>query len=114
MEWKWARVEDREDTFEEDVTKIMTDLGLMKNSKSTRIPAKTDGPLRRSSDAEPFDKAFHYRSIICKLNFLEKSTPPDITLAVHQCARFLVDPRKPQDSAIPRGNQGQGFDFQAR
>ena len=79
---------------------IMTDLGLMKNSKSTRIPAKTDGPLRKSSDAKPFDEAFHYRSVIGKLNFLEESTRPDIALAVHQCARFSVDPRKPHGEAV--------------
>ena len=30
MEWKWARVEDREDTFEEDVTKNGIKVGVAK------------------------------------------------------------------------------------
>ena len=37
---------------------------------------------------------FNYRSVIGKLNFLEKSTCPDITYAVHQCAHFSADPKQ--------------------
>eukprot|EP00978_Attheya_sp_CCMP212_P001297 scaffold2708_cov54-Attheya_sp.AAC.1 len=36
----------------------------------------------------PFDKSFEYRSVIGKLNYLEKAT--NIT---HQCARFSSDPK---------------------
>jgi hypothetical protein len=31
--------------------------------------------------------------VIGKLNFLEKSTRPDIAYAVHKCARFCQDPK---------------------
>ena len=37
---------------------------------------------------------FNYRSVIGKLNFLEKSTHPDLAYAVHQCARFSSDPKQ--------------------
>ena len=37
---------------------------------------------------------FHYRSVIGKLNFLEKSTHPDISISVHQCARFSERPKR--------------------
>jgi hypothetical protein len=36
---------------------------------------------------------WHYRSIIGKRNFLEKSTRPDISYAVHQCARSSNNPK---------------------
>ena len=43
---------------------------------------------------------FNYRSVIGKLNFLEKSTCPDIAYAVHQCARFSVDPKHSHADAV--------------
>jgi hypothetical protein len=36
---------------------------------------------------------FHYRSVMGKLNFLEKGTRPDITYATHQCTRFSEETR---------------------
>ena len=35
-----------------------------------------------------------------KLNFLEKSTRPDITYAVHQCSRFMANPRQSHGEAV--------------
>ena len=43
---------------------------------------------------------FNYCSVIGKLNFLEKSTRPDIAYAVHQCACFLADPRQSHADAV--------------
>jgi hypothetical protein len=45
---------------------------------------------------------WEYRRIIGQLNFLEKSTRPDIAYAVHQCARFSSDPRASHKMAILR------------
>jgi hypothetical protein len=50
--------------------------------------------LERELDAEPMNDNFHYRSVIGKANFLEKSTRPNIAVAVHQYARFLSDPKQ--------------------
>jgi hypothetical protein len=47
---------------------------------SRKIVADTNGA--------PFTYQWHYRSVIGKLNFLEKSTRPDISYAVHQLARY--------------------------
>ena len=41
-----------------------------------------------------------YRSVIGKLNFLEKSTRPDIAYAVHQCARFCSNPTELHAEAV--------------
>ena len=43
-----------------------------------------------------------YRSVIGKLNFLEKSTRGDISYPVHQCARFASDPRASHAEAVKR------------
>ena len=43
-----------------------------------------------------------YRSVIGKLNFLEKSTRGDISYPVHQCARFASDPRESHAEAVKR------------
>ncbi|KAI2497426.1 hypothetical protein MHU86_17084 [Fragilaria crotonensis] len=39
-------------------------------------------------------------SIIGKLNYLEKATRSDIAYAVHQCARFVSDPKKEHGDAV--------------
>ena len=38
--------------------------------------------------------------MIGKLNFLEKSTRPDIAYAVHQCARFSTNPKESHANAV--------------
>jgi hypothetical protein len=38
--------------------------------------------------------------VIGKLNFLEKSTRPDIAYAIHQCARFCEDPKQVHFDAV--------------
>ena len=45
---------------------------------------------------------FHYRSVIGKLNFLQKSTRPDISVSVHQCARFSEHPKRSHAEAVKR------------
>ena len=40
--------------------------------------------------------------LIGKLNFLKKSTRPDIAYAVHQCARFQIDPKESHAKAVKR------------
>jgi hypothetical protein len=59
----------------------------------TRISHKDEG-------GKPFDNSFHYHSIIGELNYLEKSTRPDISHAVHQCASFSSCPMDSHAMAI--------------
>ena len=54
----------------------------------------------RHSQSEPFDKSFDYRSVIGKLNYLERGSRSDISYAVHQCARFCSDPKIEHGKAI--------------
>ena len=45
-------------------------------------------------------KRFKYRSIIGKLNFLAMNTRPDISFAVHQCAKYCNNPLLLHEKAV--------------
>ena len=73
---------------------------MKKNFTPPQIPAKSSRILQRFKDSKSYDKNWHYRSLIGKLNFLEKSTRPDIAYAVHQCPRFSSDHKFEHAEAI--------------
>jgi len=90
------------------IKSILHDLGLNKeeaknlpNSKST--PANHTTILTsHEEDIDHDEKKFSYRQVIGKLLYLEKSTRPDITCAVHQCARFCAKPKRKHAEAVKR------------
>jgi hypothetical protein len=83
------------------IDSILKDLHLDKGNVTPRMtPALKTRILHKDTTGEPFDESFHYRSIIGKLNYLEKSTRPDLSFAVHQCARFCSDPKKSHATAV--------------
>ena len=80
---------------------ILHDLHLdQENVKAKPLPALSSKLLKADEDGLPFDNSFDYRSVIGKLNFLEKSTRPEIAYAVHQCARFCATPKKSHGDAV--------------
>ena len=79
---------------------ILDDLRLPADTNTRDVPAATTVKMRADDDGEPFDGHFNYRSVIGKLNFLEKSTRPDISYAVHQCARFSANPKQVHGRAV--------------
>jgi hypothetical protein len=65
------------------------------------VPANTSVPLtdhKGSPDHNPKD--FEYRHVIGKLLYLEKSTRPDKSCAVHQCARHCANPKFQHTAAV--------------
>ena len=72
----------------------------MRDSRKTKKTPSPTSILHRLPKEEPFDERFHYRSVMGKLNFLEKGTRPDITYATHQCARFSVETKKSHGEAV--------------
>ena len=68
--------------------------------KTKETPAKTSDILKRDTLGEDFDNSFHYRSVIGKLNYLEKGTRSDILYITHQCARFTENPKQSHAKAI--------------
>jgi hypothetical protein len=83
------------------IDSILEDLRLAGEGIATKkTPSAVTSILWRHLDSPRFDHHFHYRSVIGKLNYLEKSTCPDIAYATHQCARFSQDPRDPHAKAV--------------
>jgi hypothetical protein len=47
-------------------------------------------------------ESWNYRSLIGKLNYLAQMTRPDISMAVHNCARFSISPTSLHEQAVKR------------
>eukprot|EP00978_Attheya_sp_CCMP212_P035308 scaffold152839_cov109-Attheya_sp.AAC.1 len=82
------------------IDQIISDLGLKANTKTKDLPALSSKILNRDTNGHPFREEWHYLSLIGKLNFLEKSTRPDLAYSVHQCARFSSDPKASHAQAV--------------
>jgi Reverse transcriptase (RNA-dependent DNA polymerase) len=84
------------------IQQVLDDLGFNGRTTVKDSPAASTVRLHRDVSGKPYSDDWHYRSIIGKLNFLEKSTRPDIAYAVHQCARFCLEPKESHATAIKR------------
>ena len=83
------------------IDQILKDLRLDgEKVKTKEIPAMTSKILTRDPKGEVFDGSFHYRSVIGKLNYLERGTRSDISYITHQCARFVEEPKESHAKAI--------------
>jgi ATP-binding cassette subfamily B (MDR/TAP) protein 1 len=98
------------------IERILTDLRISGSSVAVKnVPAKVGAPLNKGLEDPEFDQHFDYRSVIGKLNYLEKSTRPDIAFAVHQCARFCSAPKEKHGKVVKwigrylAGNREQGI-----
>ena len=87
------------------IDSIIKDLHLQTSSNSKKMPSVTTSLLHKDADGPEMTLDFHYRSVIGKLNFLEKSTRPDISISVHQCARFSENPKRSHAEAVKRIGQ---------
>ena len=76
---------------------IVKDLHLHSGSNAKKTPAMPNNPLHKDMTPE-----FHYRCVIGKLNFLEKSMRPDISVSIHQCAHFSEQPNYSHAEAVKR------------
>ena len=84
------------------IQSVLDDLKFNERTGTKKTPAVPTVKLHRDLHGEPMDEEWQYRSVIGKLNFIEKSTRPDIAYAVHQCARFSADPKQSHASAVKR------------
>jgi Reverse transcriptase (RNA-dependent DNA polymerase) len=84
------------------IDSILKDLHFAREVNAAKSPAASTVILNRDENGPDFDDSFHYRAVIGKLNFLEKSTRPDIAYAVHQAARFSAEPKASHGRAVRR------------
>ena len=83
------------------ITQIMELLQITdKTSKKRSTPAISTSILTRNDDDIPHDKSFHYRSVIEKLNYIDRGSLPDISYITHQCGSFSSSLNKNHASEI--------------
>jgi hypothetical protein len=82
------------------IKSIIADLGLKDESTTRATPSLSSKILHAYPGSPPYEGSWSYRSVIGKLNFLEKSTRPDLAYAVHQCARFMSSPTEEHAKAV--------------
>jgi hypothetical protein len=70
--------------------------------KAVNIPATSTTTLERDPDGEDHNESWSYRSVIGKLNYLEKSSRPDLAYSVHNSARFSSNPKARHSQAVKR------------
>jgi len=56
--------------------------------------------LSRHPKSKDHDDQFNYRRVIGMLNYLEKSSRPDLMYVVHQCARYCEAPKEEHVQAV--------------
>jgi hypothetical protein len=99
------------------IDKVIALCGLEQESNQHHIPADTILQPNLSGDG---DRQFtwSYRQIIGMLNYIAASTRPDISFAVHQCARFSTNPKRSHKLAVKRivhylkGTRDKGYILQ--
>ena len=82
------------------IDSIIQDLHLQSGSNPKNRPSITTKLLHKDADSPDMTPDFQYRSVIGKLNFLEKLTRPDISVSVHQCTRFTEHPKRSHAEAV--------------
>ena len=83
------------------IASILRDLHLQKDTVIThKTPCLSTILLHKDPKGKPMSTEFNYCLVIGKLNFLEKSTCPDIAYTVHQCAHFSSDPKQSHADAV--------------
>ena len=89
-------------TRQEDGTIALTQTGLieriidalgLQDCNSTRTPSQK-AALSLDKGGAKFSEPYNYASVVGMLMYLTGNTRPDITFAVHQCARHCHDPKE--------------------
>ena len=84
------------------IEQIIDNVGLSKSKfKPPPTPSPSTKILHRNEQEEDFDQSpFNYQSVVGKINYLEKTTRPDIAYAAHQCARHSHAPKRSHGEAV--------------
>jgi len=82
------------------IDSMLQDLQIDASTKTKSTPASSSQILFCHTDSHSFDRSFDYRSVIGKLNYLERASRPDIIYITHQCARFSADPKARRSDSL--------------
>ena len=83
------------------IASILKYLNLLRPGMNTRrTPMSSSHILRRHATSHFFDKFFDYRSVVWRMNYLERGSRSGISYAVHRCARFDSSPKQQHGEAV--------------
>jgi hypothetical protein len=82
------------------IQQILRNVGLSSSSNGKDTPV--DSILYADSSGPDRIDTWNFRSVIGKLNYLANNTRPDISIAMHQCARFCSNPKAIHELAVKR------------
>jgi len=80
------------------IQQILQDVGIRGESKGKDTPV--DSILYADTDGMERVDIWNFCSVIGKLNYLANNTRPDISMAVHQCARYSSNPKAIHELAV--------------
>ena len=81
--------------------RIITALGLESTSNTAATPSETKA-LGSDPEGASCQESFSYASVVGMLMYLSNTTRPDLSFAVHQCARFTHSPKRSHEVALKR------------
>ena len=82
------------------ISRIIKALGFEEELNGKHTNPGTKPALHKDVEGPPRKHNWHYRSVIGMLNYLEKTSKPELAYAVHQCARFCENPRLSHERAV--------------
>ena len=76
----------------------------MEHCNGLQIPTKVEEPLGTYANGseDKIDCTKSYDSVIGMMFYLQSNTRPDISFAVHQCARFTHNTKASHETAVKR------------
>jgi hypothetical protein len=69
------------------IEQVVKDVGLTDFSKGKDTPVNSI--LHADKDGAERHDSWSYRLVIRKLNYIANNTHPDLSMAIHQCIRYL-------------------------
>jgi hypothetical protein len=104
------------------IERICTTLGLLNNewdvASNTKATPVGKPVLNKDLSGKPRKLSWKYRTAVGMLSYLQGNTRPEISMAVHQTARFCNDPKLSHEQAIMRigryllGTKSRGIIFE--
>ena len=84
------------------IERILRTVGITAETKVRKRRTPANKILQKDLGGLKRRQTWDYRSVIGMLNFLCRSTRPDLSFAVSQAARFMSNPRKSHEDAVFR------------
>jgi hypothetical protein len=82
------------------IQQVINDIAITKFAKGKDTPV--DSILYSDPQGVERNESWNYRSVIGKLNYIANNTRPDISMAVHQCAKYCANPKAIHELAVKR------------